>query len=75
MSSKVTTKRSKVSAKAKSSVPAGDAVLENAGRKWQLRVGPKETVSAAEHAPLCQMVIQNVGQAIVEVHTGRVRRV
>jgi hypothetical protein len=71
MSSKVTTKRkSKVSAKAKSAVPTGDAVLENPDRKWQLRVGPKETVSAAEHAPLCQMVIQNVGQAIVEVHTG-----
>jgi hypothetical protein len=59
---------------AKNKVPTGDAVLENPDRKWQLRVGPKETVLAAEHAPLRQMVVQNVGQAIVEVHSGELGR-
>ena len=50
--------------------PIGDAVLENPSRKWQLRVGPKETIFAAENAPLCQLVIQNLGPAIVEVRSG-----
>ena len=58
------------SSEGKSNVPSGDTVLENPGRKWQLRVGPKETVFAAENAPLCQMVIQNHGPAVVEVHAG-----
>jgi hypothetical protein len=57
-------------AKRESNVPIGEAVLENPGRKWQLRVGPKETVFAAENAPLCQLVIQNLGPAVVEVHSG-----
>jgi len=36
-----------------------DGAMENPGRKWQLRVGPMETIVISENAPLCQMVIQN----------------
>jgi hypothetical protein len=57
-------------AKRGTKVPTGDAILENPSRKWQLQVGPKETVFAAENAPLCQLVIQNLGPAVVEVHAG-----
>lgn len=50
-----------------SKVPTGDKVLENAGRKWPVRIGPMETAHVAENAPLCQMVVQNQGPATVEV--------
>ena len=71
---KITKRKRVVPAKRKRAVPTGDAVLENPSRKWQLRVGPKETVSAAENAPLCQLVIQNLGPAVVEVHCGESER-
>src|SRR5208282_6313684 len=48
-------------------VPDQEAGLENPGRKWQLSVGPMETICIAENAPLCQMVVQNQGPAVVEV--------
>ncbi len=44
----------------------GPEAAENPG-KWKLAVGPMETVSIAENAPLCQMVVQNLGPAVVEV--------
>jgi hypothetical protein len=66
-SKKVKAAKLKVSAEKKSEVPTHDGVRENPGRKWKLSVGPMETVSIAENAPLCQMVVQNLGPAIVEV--------
>ena len=51
-------------AKQASTVPGQE--VENPG-KWKLSVGPMETVSIAENAPLCQMVVQNLGPAVVEV--------
>jgi len=60
--------KTKRPASRKKKVPIGDAVLGNPDRKWRLSVGPMETVFAAESAPLCQMVIQNLGPAIVEIH-------
>ena len=48
-------------------VPDQEAALENPGRKWKLSVGPMETICIAENAPLCQMVVQNDGPAVVEV--------
>jgi hypothetical protein len=51
----------------KKNVPSGERVLENAGRKWQVRIGLMETVTIAENAPLCQMVVQNQGPATIEV--------
>jgi hypothetical protein len=66
----VPAKRNRAALAKQKHVPTGDAVLESPGRKWQLRVGPKETVFAAENAPLCQLVIQNLGPDVVEVHSG-----
>jgi hypothetical protein len=72
---KATAKRERsVPPERKRNVPTGDAVLENPGRKWQLRIGPKETAIAGENAPLCQMVVQNLGPAVVEVHAGESER-
>jgi hypothetical protein len=47
--------------------PTYDGALENPGRKWKLSIGPLETVSIAENAPLCQMVAQNLGPSVVEI--------
>jgi hypothetical protein len=67
-SKKVKAANRKVSAEKKSEVQTHDGgPLENPGRNWSLTVGPMETISVAENAPLCQMVIQNLGPAIVEV--------
>ncbi len=61
--------RNKATEQQKHTVPDQEPALENPGRKWKLSVGPMETVSIAEDAPLCQMVVQNLGPAIVEVRS------
>ncbi len=53
--------------KRQSQVPAPAQTQENAGRKWQVRIGPMETITIAKNAPLCQLVVQNHGPATVEV--------
>jgi hypothetical protein len=58
--------RNKATEQQKHTVPGPEAA-ENPGWKWKLSVGPMETVSIAEDAPLCQMVVQNLGPAIVEI--------
>jgi len=58
--------RNKATEQQKHTVPDQEPALENPG-KWKLAVGPMETVSIAENAPLCQMVVQNLGPAVVEV--------
>ena len=52
---------------AKALFPTRDSVVENLDRKWRLSLSPKETVIVAEDAPLLNMVIQNVGLAVLEV--------
>jgi len=53
--------------KAKNGLPVCDRLVENPECKWRLALAPKETIMVAGNAPLLQMVIQNVGPAVIEV--------
>ena len=59
--------KSAVPAKQQSRAPTHDGLLESPGGKWRMAIGPLETVVVAKNAPLCQMVVQNRGPAVVEV--------
>jgi hypothetical protein len=62
--------KKKAPAKQKSKVPTDLAVGENRDRKWRINIGPMETVVVAQNAPLCQLVVQNLGPANFEVRCG-----
>ena len=62
--------KGKLPGKAKKGPPTCDRVVENPERKLRLALAPKETILAAQNAPLLQMVIQNVGPAVFEVTVG-----